>query len=101
MSMSSLTSSEVNEISYVVMDAVLFAFRNSHDLMKIADEFCSGSFSDAVKLCMENGMNNMLTMCDMAKEEEYEKTCWLCGHPVSEHKDSPFGPICPDKKVKG
>lgn len=99
MTMSSLTSSEVNEISYVVMDAVLFAFRNSYDLMKIADEFCSGSFSDAVKLCMENGMNSMLQMCDMAKDEEKEKTCWLCGCPASEHKDSPFGPICPDRKA--
>ena len=22
--------------------------------------------------------------------------CWLCGHPVEEHKKGPFGPICPD-----
>lgn len=68
MTMSSLTTSEVNEISYVVMDAVLFAFRNSHDLERIADGFCSGSFSDAVKLCMSNGMNSMLQMCDMSDE---------------------------------
>lgn len=68
MTMSSLTSSEVNEISYVVMDAVTFAFRNSNDLKRIADDFCSGSFSDAVKLCMENGMNSMLQMCDLSDE---------------------------------
>ena len=69
MTMSSLTSSEVNEISYVVMDAVTFAFRNSNDLKRIADDFCSGSFSDAVKLCMENGMNSMLQMCDMSDDD--------------------------------
>ena len=69
MTMTSLTSSEVNEISYVVMDAVTFAFRNSNDLKKIAEEFCSGSFSDAVRLCMSNGMNTMLQLCDMSDEE--------------------------------
>lgn len=68
MTMTSLTSSEVNEISYVVMDAVTFAFRNSNDLKRIADDFCGGSFSDAVKLCMENGMNSMLQICDMSDE---------------------------------
>lgn len=68
MTMSSLTSSEVNEISYVAMDAITFAFRNSHDLKKIADGFCGGSFSEAVKLCMSNGLNSMLQMCDMSDE---------------------------------
>lgn len=68
MSMSSLTSSEVNEISYVVMDAVTFAFRNSNDLKRIAENFTSGSFSDAVKLCMSNGMNSMLQLCDLSDE---------------------------------
>lgn len=68
MTMSSMTSSEVNEISYVAMDAVAFAFRNSRDLQRIADGFCSGSFSDAVKLCMENGMNSMLQLCNMDDE---------------------------------
>ena len=68
MTMTAMTSSEVNEISYVVMDAVTFAFRNSQDLKRIADDFCSGSFSDAVKLCMENGMNSMLQMCEMSDE---------------------------------
>jgi len=68
MSMTGLTSSEVNEISYVAMDSVAFAFRNSNDLKRIADEFCSGSFSDAVKLCMSNGMNSMLQLCDLSDE---------------------------------
>ena len=68
MSMTGLTSSEVNEISYVVMDAITFAFRNSNDLKRIADNFTSGSFSDAVKLCMSNGMNSMLQLCDLSDE---------------------------------
>lgn len=68
MTMTTMTSSEVNEVSYVAMDAVAFAFRNSHDLKRIADGFCGGSFSEAVKLCMENGMNSMLQICDMSDE---------------------------------
>ena len=24
-----------------------------------------------------------------------ERVCWLCGRPRSEHKETPFGPICP------
>ena len=68
MSMTGLTSGEVNEISYVVMDAVTFAFRNSNDLKRIADNFTSGSFSEAVKLCMSNGMNSMLQLCDLSDE---------------------------------
>lgn len=97
MSMTAMTSGEVTEISYVAMDSVAFAFRNSRDLQRIADGFCGGSFSEAVKLCMENGMNSMLQMCDISDEEE--KTCWLCGCKASEHEFTPFGPICPDKKV--
>ena len=68
MSMTAMTSGEVNQISYVAMDAVAFAFRNSRDLSRIADEFTGGDFSNAVKLCLENGMNSMLQLCDMSEE---------------------------------
>lgn len=65
MSMSKMTQMEINQLSYVAMDSMNFALRNVDDLQRIAETFCGGDFADAVKLCMNNGMNNLLTMCDM------------------------------------
>ena len=68
MTMNSMTNAEINQLSYVAMDAVNFALRNVTDLQRIADTFCHGDFADAVKLCMENGRNALITICDMDEE---------------------------------
>ena len=65
MTMTKMTNVEINQLSYVAMDSMNFALRNVSDLQRIADTFCGGDFADAVKLCMNNGMNALLTMCDM------------------------------------
>ena len=65
MTMTKMTNVEINQLSYVAMDSMNFALRNVNDLQRIAETFCGGDFADAVKLCMNNGMNNLLTMCDM------------------------------------
>ena len=65
MTMTKMTNVEINQLSYVAMDSMNFALRNVNDLQRIADTFCGGDFADAVKLCMNNGMNALLTMCDM------------------------------------
>ena len=65
MSISQMTQIEINQLSYVAMDSMNFALKNVSDLQRIADTFCGGDFADAVKLCMNNGMNALLTMCDM------------------------------------
>ena len=68
MTMTKMTDAEIAQIGYVAMDAVNFALRNVGDLQRIADTFCHGDFADAVKLCMNNGMNALLTICDMDEE---------------------------------
>ena len=65
MTMNKMTHAEINQLSYVAMDSMNFALRNVDDLQRIAETFCGGDFADAVKLCLNNGMNNLLTMCDM------------------------------------
>ena len=68
MTMNSMTNAEINQLSYVAMDSVGFAIRNNGDIQRIADTFCHSDFADAVKLCMNNGMNSLLTLCDMDEE---------------------------------
>ena len=67
-SISKLTMVDLNQLSYVAMDAILFVGRNISDIERIAATFCHYDIADAVKLCMENGLNNLLTTCDMDDE---------------------------------
>ena len=68
MTMTKMTDAEISQLGYVAMDSVNFALRNVTDLQRIADTFCHGDFADAVKLCLENGKNALLTICDMDEE---------------------------------
>ena len=68
MTMTKMTDAEIAQIGYVAMDSVNFALRNVSDLQRIAETFCHDDFADAVKLCMNNGMNALLTLCDMDEE---------------------------------
>ena len=67
-SISKLTTADLNQLSYVVMDAVNFSGRHSSDIERIAKTFCYGDFAEAVKLCMENGLNSLLQTCDLDDE---------------------------------
>lgn len=69
-SISKLTTVDLNQLSYVAMDAILFVGRNLSDIERIAATFCHHDIADAVKLCMENGMNNLLTTCDMDEDAD-------------------------------
>ena len=60
-----MTIEDRNQLSYIAMDGVLWACRNAYDLERIADHFTSGDLSDAFKLCLKNGMDNMISQCDL------------------------------------
>lgn len=67
-SISKLTTADLNQLSYVAMDAVVFVGRNISDIERIAATFCHYDIADAMKLCMENGMNSLLQTCDMDED---------------------------------
>lgn len=69
-SISKLTTVDLNQLSYVAMDAILFVGRNLSDIERIAATFCHYDIADAMKLCMENGMNNLLTTCDIDEDAD-------------------------------
>ena len=73
--LTAISNADANQLSYVAMDAILFVVRHASDIERIAERFCHYDMADAMKLCMENGMNNLLMDCDMddkiaAMEEE-------------------------------
>lgn len=96
---SGITGNERNAMANIAHDAIQAAITNCYDLQKVADEFSGGDLADAFIICFKKGLQEYVMMMDMSAEEEKEKVCFICGHLTSEHKDTPFGPICP-KEVK-
>ena len=67
-----LTGNDINQLSYVVSDAVIHAMRNRESLERIADRFHHGDFADAFKECLLRGIDEMMMMCDMDDKMEEE-----------------------------
>lgn len=53
------------ELSGIAADAVQFAIEHEQELSRIAQYFCSGSFSGAFHDIMHKGLQEFLDMCDM------------------------------------
>ena len=59
-----------NILMNVCADTIKFSIENGEDLNAIAEYWTGGDFADALKLCMEEGLQAMLRMCAMDREIE-------------------------------
>ena len=60
-----LSSRDATMLEYIVGDAVRLTIRHRDVLEAIAERFHHGDLSDAFKECVERGIDQMMTMCEM------------------------------------
>lgn len=67
-SLGNIAEMDKNDLSYVAGKSVQFMIDNEKDINRIASVFCMSDPASAFSLIMENGLNHMLTMCDLDDE---------------------------------
>ena len=60
-----LSSRDATMLEYIVGDAIRLTIRNHEELEAIAERFHHGDLSSAFKECLERGIQQMMTMCEM------------------------------------
>ena len=55
----------INQMASISGDAMVFTWTNINDMIRVSDTFCGGDISEAVRLCLEEGLAHLLIMCDM------------------------------------
>ena len=62
---------------YILMDVsamtIKFSIENAEDLTRVAEYFAGGDLPDALKMCMEEGLTNILSLCDQSDAMDREE----------------------------
>ena len=60
-------------LEYIAGDAIRLTIKHRDDLENIAERFHHGDLSDAFKECLERGIDQMMTMCEMDEAMEVKE----------------------------
>lgn len=60
-----LTGWDRADIANTAYQAVDFMIGNYYDIERVSEYFAHGCIEDAVRFCLEKGLQTMLDMCDM------------------------------------